>query len=273
MNKQEALAHVGSIGAADIGGVYTCEDFNAHKALARTVREQEGEIARFSSVWGICREHYCSTTSKDCPYCRAEALQQERDEARTLMKEFQRLSSEWEAAHDAMEKERDELDVKYACALSEQNRLKWELDRAYKTTAENYKEYAGRVDEVIAERDELREQLNMIRNANVLADEEKHSLRERLKVMESNWRTENEAAGYWLRQYNEISDRLKAYEAWDDNDKTCGELSCNECNDRFLRLKERLKAADECINAISNDEYTALGTAADNAILKYGERQ
>ena len=35
---------------------------------------------------------------------------------------------------------------------------------------------------------------------------------------------------------------------WDDNDKTCGELSCDECNERFLEQKKRIaELKKECV--------------------------
>ena len=46
ITKEEALAHVASIGVVEIGGTYTTEDYHAHKTLARIVREQDEELGQ-----------------------------------------------------------------------------------------------------------------------------------------------------------------------------------------------------------------------------------
>lgn len=71
----------------------------------------------------------------------------------------------------------------------------------------------------------------------------------------------NERAEVAERERDELCERLTQ---WDDNDKTCGELSCDECNERFLRMKERLNSASQLI-AAHLQTFADLNNCADAA--------
>lgn len=45
----------------------------------------------------------------------------------------------------------------------------------------------------------------------------------------------------------ELKTKLAVYESWGDTEKTCGELSCDECNDRYLVLRAKLKASETIV--------------------------